>query len=457
MGDVEPSRTEIERLISDAVEELRDGSLDAVRLESIRQILLTSQDARRIYLEYNRLSHLLASAKIPRPDTASETAQGTVTRARDTPLYNRPGILAAAILMTLLAVSTITILSSGRRDASLRMIARLEQVNGTVTVTSVDAKSRPDQPGTELQSGDTVRTGAGLSSAVVTYPDGTRVLVLDSTSVTLADDGQKSAVVHSGTLSASVAKQPSNAPMLLVTPQDRVEVLGTRFVLQAKATGTDVSVNHGRIRLTRLSDGQSIEVPAGRRVMSSAESELTLQDIPSAPVDWSVDFEDGLPSGWQTGTFVTDELPDGSRGAVLSDRLRQDGHDLFNIVGASQWAYGLFSTHDDSHLNFTFKMDQPGWIDIIICTRTVEGDPPAFSSNYIFNDQDWWPEQPGTWSTVSIPLSEFRRAAGDRVPIEQVVPFSLVFSSPDGDRGLVIDRIWVTRGGPGVIQTKDVE
>lgn len=457
MHDVDPGQPEIERLIADAVEEARDGSLPPDRLESIQQILLTNQDARRFYLEYNRLSHLLTAAEIPLPDMAFETTHKTVPKTPAARSYFRPGVLAAAAVLALLAVYAIAIFSSGSHDEPARVIASLEQVDGNVTVTSVDAETRPTQPGTELRSGDTVRTGSGLSSAVVTYADGTRVLLLEKTSVTLADDQQKSVIVHSGTLSASVAPQPPNAPMLLVTPRDRVEVLGTKFVLQAKADETDVSVNHGLVRLTRLSDGQSVEVPAGRRVISSSDSELALQQIPAAPVDWSVDFESGLPAGWQTGTFVTNGLPDGSRGAVRADRLRQDGHDLFNIVGASQWAYGLFETHPDSHLNFTFKMDHPGWLDIIICTRTVEGDPPAFSSNYLFNDRGWWPQQSGTWATVSIPLSEFRRAAADQVPIEQVVPFSLVFSSPDGDRGLVIDRIWVTRGGPGVTQTKDLE
>jgi hypothetical protein len=50
-------------------------------------------------------------------------------------------------------------------------------------------------------------------------------------------------------------------------------------------------------------------------------------------------------------------------------------------------------------------------------------------------------------------LSEFKKAGGkdgESLPT-RLIPFLVLFSS-DNDRGLVIDRIWVTRGGPGTVE-----
>jgi hypothetical protein len=44
----------------------------------------------------------------------------------------------------------------------------------------------------------------------------------------------------------------------------------------------------------------------------------------------------------------------------------------------------------------------------------------------------------------------------DKPPAADEVPYLILFSS-QGDRGLVIDRMWVTRGGPGTTQFRDLD
>ena len=114
------------------------------------------------------------------------------------------------------------------------------------------------------------------------------------------------------------------------------------------------------------------------------------------------------------------------------------------------------AVHEDSHLHFTYKMQKPGRVNIFVLTRT-EDERPAFSSNYQFDKHQWWSPNAGEWRTVTIPLAKFRRLSPGRAPIRRVIPFQVLFSSPEGDRGLVIDRMWVTRGGPGVVETKPVK
>jgi hypothetical protein len=98
-------------------------------------------------------------------------------------------------------------------------------------------------------------------------------------------------------------------------------------------------------------------------------------------------------------------------------------------------------------------MQQPNWINIIVSARTRDGDPPAFASNYLF-EIPWHATEPGKWYTLSVPFSEFKRLSGGKNALTSEVPFQVLFNSTAPDRGLVLDRVWVTRGGPGVVQQK---
>jgi hypothetical protein len=100
-------------------------------------------------------------------------------------------------------------------------------------------------------------------------------------------------------------------------------------------------------------------------------------------------------------------------------------------------------------------MDRPDWINIFVQARDQD--------NYLFADlaaarpDETWSSGKGEWRTVSIPLTEFRQAGSGKGPPPSTkdVVHCVLFSAPE-DRGLVIDRMWMTRGGPGVVQSKTV-
>jgi hypothetical protein len=154
---------------------------------------------------------------------------------------------------------------------------------------------------------------------------------------------------------------------------------------------------------------------------------------------------------------VVGDLPSGARAAVQAVAVASKQGTPFEIATAEQWTYGLFSVHDDSHLHVTFKMQNPDWFNILILTKTADADPPLFAGNYIFDEPGWWPQEPGAWRTVTIPLKRFRPLPPSRASFQNAIPIQVLFSSPEADRGLVIDRIWVTRGGTGKVVVEVVE
>jgi hypothetical protein len=133
---------------------------------------------------------------------------------------------------------------------------------------------------------------------------------------------------------------------------------------------------------------------------------------------------------------------------------RYGNEDHFEIVSPNAWAegqFGLFAIHDDSYLNFTYSLGQPDWFHVMIGTRG-EGLPcQNFESR---KRHEWWRVAPGQWQTLSVPLRNFGRnlkgvgAIDHNVTPEGRVAYFVLISSQTGDREMVIDRLWVTRGLP---------
>ena len=245
-------------------------------------------------------------------------------------------------------------------------IANLEDAVGDVRVVTAEGQTLSIEQSGAIESGDTIRTRGAQSAVIVVYADGTRLTLVGDTDVTCADTGHKSVVVHQGTLAAAVKPQPKGSPMLLATPAAQVQVVGTQFVVEALRNQTDLSVTEGSVRLIRVSDGKTVDVPSGKRLLAANRSELAIEDIPQPPDTWDLDFEDGLPANFGGGLFVQD-APPGSKGsvaAVLTD-LGQWG-DVYEIKSQARWYSGLFAVHDDSHFHFTYKMKHPKWVNVFI-------------------------------------------------------------------------------------------
>jgi hypothetical protein len=304
-----------------------------------------------------------------------------------------------------------------------------------------------------------VRTEGLIGAAAVRYADGTRLALIGDTAVTCSDQEGKVVRLHHGTLAASVQPQPAGSPLVVETPAARVEVLGTEFTCRAGDDGTEVSVTRGRVRVVRTSDGAAVEVADAQRVLVAAEAVLAVEPVQNRPDTWELDFERGLPAGLHRGRFVIDGLPPDSKGGVAAvPAARRDGEGLFEIATPDMWHRGLFAFHPDTHLHVTYAMARPGWVNVFVCARASSSSGPHIG-NYLFNDDGFYRDlPPGRWRTASVPLARLRRAGigDDKPPAADEVPYLILFSS-QGDRGLVIDRLWVTRGGPGVVRFQDLE
>jgi hypothetical protein len=229
-----------------------------------------------------------------------------------------------------------------------------------------------------------------------------------------------------------------------------------KFELRSTDDNTTLTVTAGRVTVTRIGDGQSIDVADGQRLVSRSGLPFTLErtDV----VVWSADFEHGLPPGWRLGRFVKTGLPRGSRGGVETVAARVQEGVYHSIAGPERWEEGVFRFESDLHVHVTLKMAQPAWINIFLFTKKDRPGKPEFAGNFLFNEVPFTAMKPGRWYALTIPITKFRRlfpTGGGQ--FDGAVPYQIALSSKGESRGLVVDEVRIVRGGPGRVELKEIE
>jgi ferric-dicitrate binding protein FerR (iron transport regulator) len=370
-------------------------------------------------------------------------------------------LFGAAIVAAagLLFVAALVVLRSGPDPAA--PVAAVEDFRGSVRVLRDGMAIVVAAAGQELRVHDRLTTADEPSAVTVILDDGTRLALAGDTAVVFEQEqpGQWRLVVDQGSIAASVRPQPATRPLLLTTANARLEVLGTSFLVDARQDSTRLSVAEGRVRFTRLSDGASVEVTGGQHALAATDEPLAASELAGPSDAWEADFEAGLPAAWNRGALTRDDLPAGSRGAVRTLEIRQADGFYYHIGTPKAWNEGLFALHADTHLHFTYRLTRPDWFQVFLSTRSRDADRPATATYRFKHERLWWPMTPGQWRTATVPLTAFGRVSdwSEEPPGADELPFEILFSSKDNNLSLVIDRIWVTRGGPGEFQNSEVE
>jgi ferric-dicitrate binding protein FerR (iron transport regulator) len=117
--------------------------------------------------------------------------------------------------------------------------------------------ARPELP---LTVGDVVQAAG---STTLRGDDGS-TLVLDAGARLAIEAGANGLRLRLevGEVEAEIAPQPAHHAFVLTTSLARVEVIGTRFTLNTAPARTHIDLEHGVVRLTRLSDGAALEMHA---------------------------------------------------------------------------------------------------------------------------------------------------------------------------------------------------
>jgi hypothetical protein len=126
--------------------------------------------------------------------------------------------------------------------------------------------ARPGGSDTVISSQDIVATGFAPASFVYDQEQ-TVVTIAGQSKVALVGDAtNKQLNLLGGSVSCEVQKQKLGHPLIVTTPQARVQVVGTQFDVTSHGGWTRVDVSHGTVRVTRASDGATVDVSAGEYI-----------------------------------------------------------------------------------------------------------------------------------------------------------------------------------------------
>ena len=288
------------------------GELNESEKERLAELLDSDAAARKDFVEQvqwdTRLAEVLRESgdsrgSLREPNT-NQNADAMSAERTPTMAFNKALLAIAALIIVALTANLYF-----QRPGAERQIAKITGLSGPLQWTGDGGRVLHDlSVGTELPGG-TVEGMAPGSWFELQFNDGSTVTISGNSMLTFSDHGQKELHLKEGNLSGNVKPQPAGKPMLIYTRSAVLEVLGTQFEVEARLSATMLNVSEGKVRVKRLSDGSTVDVPANHRVIAAADREMSPVPVPDSVSRWKSQLHlgpDGAQGKWSPGTDEED-------------------------------------------------------------------------------------------------------------------------------------------------------
>jgi hypothetical protein len=272
---------------------LVDEDLTVAEKARLNETLQTGPEVRDYYHEYLDL-HGALEEHIGIPDFSSLNAvidpdSKEESKPASIPFGNWGWAVAAAVVIGLF-IQFFWERPEARPELP---IAQITKLSGPLLWTGNGGQvNRNLQAGSPLFGG-TIEGMAPDAWFELKFNDGSQVVISGNSMLTISDLGQKELRLREGSFSANVMTQPKGKPMLVRTRSALFEVMGTRFSVDAELSSSTLTVNEGKVRATRLSDGSTVEVAAKHRVVAAMDCELVPEKMPESVTLWQSHLEKG--------------------------------------------------------------------------------------------------------------------------------------------------------------------
>jgi len=296
-----------------------DGVITPDQFGQLQRALLTDSSVREQFLHeinvHNALEDVALGEIAPiiggdlseRRDSVDRPA--AVLRGRNMARWSFALTATAVAVVALFAILYFSQPTDEPKVAAEPKVATVTGLYGPIQFTGNGGSVLHDLAvGSEL-SGGTVDGMSPESWLELDFNDGSTVTISGTSMLTFSDPGQKELHLKSGRISASVETQPVAKPMLIHTPTAMLTVVGTTFEVEAGPAATALNVSEGEVRVKRLSDGRSIDVPANHRAIAAADRELSREKVPDSVDHWKSQLRlgpEGTYGKWSPATAATD-------------------------------------------------------------------------------------------------------------------------------------------------------
>lgn len=437
------------------VSRLLDEQLDEPGRARLNELLLSGPEARRVYRQMVD-QEVEFGCRFTAEADRELAAQGSIVPfdfATERSAARRAWIFrlaAAAILMTPLLVWLV----NRTPRVAPAIVARVEPGRGVLQLLDQQGKAVVIATPVDLKAGARVALNGKDASASLLFPDRSRIELTGPGEVSVQPDGTTMLQLHRGGFTATLGTNLSRAPFHLRTGSAVIRVEGTRFTVRETGELTEVSVEEGRARLTRRTDGREVEIKTGQFAVVDNRMGWMVGYLPSDDGRWGEDFENGLPTGWR-GLLVSEGLPPGSKHGLKAVRTESPAGVFCVVEPPADWSHGLIALNTNSVLHLTYRMAKPTWLNVFMHTIPPNA-APGEKAMFILRSTEF-PGDRREWATVSIPFARFVRKVLD--PVTGEMQFkggppksgeracTIVFTAPH-ELDLVFDKIWVTPDGP---------
>jgi len=387
------------------IQRLLDGTLTPAEHAVINQRLRDDAELRQHLRDIAEQAVSMGDMTRQREtDTCARFDSGAVRSVRATHW------LALAASVAVLAFSAWLFLNS--HDAP---VLTLVDSSGTV-VWNHGGEMRVNVSEGEKLAAGTLETLGETASAQLKFADGTLISLTGESELSFSEENQKLLVLRKGSLSAQVKPQPRSRPMIIRTPSAEAEVVGTTFNLSARPDDTLLKVDEGLVKLKRLADGTSINVPAQSSAVASLNSTLKLDPAvtPEPLTHWRFDFATSIPP--QIWRGIWHGTPEGGR-MVASPYVAQkskEGTVVTHFGVSIRTGYlspplALVVT-EKSIIRYRLKQNESAPLQIMLLTNKPGG---GFGGNFEckLGRDEFRPDAEG-WFELEIPISKFKPVDG---------------------------------------------
>jgi ferric-dicitrate binding protein FerR (iron transport regulator) len=379
-----------------------DGTAGPDEVATLNTLLQDDAEARALLREASVQAVTLADFG------RSRELQGPRRSAPETPRNFR--LIAAAAVLIAAALGFMALL--GSPATSLKLV----RATGAVTWSPVGGLPQTElEEGTRLGPGTVLLEGA-QSSAELGFKDGSIVTLSGDSELLIPADSKGRLVLRRG----SMTVEAGPGPLVLRTSTADVEVAATCFSLTAGSARTTVAVGAGKVRLRRLVDGASAEVPEGQVAVATldATAPMEIRPAPVPAARWSQTFERPPPPAWQGEWTAADATGPGRLKNVLDvSYRRKDGTVVPAHVVSVRDPEALTTIRPESLLRLRWRIRIPSAGPMVLLSvGTPDG---KFAGNFQTTlKPEASPPDANGWRSASIPVSalEGRYPEGARLP-----------------------------------------
>jgi ferric-dicitrate binding protein FerR (iron transport regulator) len=342
-------------------------------------------------------------------DTITDFVVDDVISFPETPMKRVP----PGFLVSWRAAAAVLVLGAGALYAAWwssqeQPIMEIAQLSGSFRWTGDGGRVQQRLHRGMMLGGGTLESMDSDSWVELAFVDGTRVTVSGQSLLTVSDFGQKELHLRRGVFSADVAKQPDGKPMRIITPSAEAKVLGTQLNIVAAPFSTRLTVNEGRVRVTRLADGSTQDVPADHLVIAEIErnKDFTLMRQNEATDQWRPTLPDDMTYGkWQSGIAAD---AGAVRAAPILWRESEEEEQVLLYLAAMK-----ATSKDASHVMITDKTvfrvrGRLGLKHGVLFGLTTHHAKGGFAGKYLAGREVEATKGPGGVFEIELPIAHFR-------------------------------------------------